>query len=718
MLHSALVLSALALAPQTRTVTPVAPQADRGPSPFVASAFDVQAAVVSGWHAELEVVVSQLSGSGADLYLRRGAPPTLADWDVRSRTPGTSNESIRIDATTTPALESGVWYVGVHRPNGTLYGLDVRRGPVVSTRPGMGAVPYEGGTTFRVWAPSAAEVRVAGTFNGWSQSSAPLADEGNGNWSLDVRDVVPGAQYKYVIDTGSQINWRADPRSRDVTQSNGNSIVVDPDSFQWSGTWWTPNWNDVVLYEMHVGTFNDAPGGAPGTFDSALARLDHLQDLGVTMIELMPIAEFAGDYSWGYNPAHPFAPETAYGDVDDVKNFVQEAHARGMGVMLDVLYNHFGPSDIPHWQFDGSFPGRSGGNYFYDDFNAQTPWGNTRPDYTRGAVRQYLRDNALMWLEEFRMDGLRLDATAYIRIGPGGDLPEGWSLMQWINDDVDAVQPWKLITAEDLRNESYITRTTGSGGAGFDSQWDAQFVHPMRAAVIEASDSNRNMWSVRDALYARYNGDAFERIIYTESHDEVANGSARVPEEIWPGNASSWYSKKRSTLGAALVMTAPGIPMLFQGQEILEDEYFRDTDPVDWSKLVTFSGIRDLYRDLIGLRRNLGGVTAGLKGQHINVHHVNNGAKVVGFHRWDQGGPGDDVVVLANFSNTTFPSYRIGVPRPGLWRLRFNSDSGVYDPAFSNHPSVDVTATAVPYDGMQYSVDLSIAPYTALVLSQ
>ena len=158
-------------------------------------------------------------------------------------------------------------------------------------------------------------------------------------------------------------------------------------------------------------------------------------------------------------------------------------------------------------------------------------------------------------------------------------------------------------------------------------------------------------------LYARYNSDAFERVVYTESHDEVANGRSRVPEEIWPGNASSWFSKKRSTLGAAIVMTAPGIPMLFQGQELLEDGYFTDTDPIDWSKAVTFAGIRDLYRDLISMRRNLGGSTQGLRGQHINVHHVNDGAKTIAYHRWDGGGPGDDVVVFANFGVASYPSY-------------------------------------------------------------
>ncbi len=715
--EAATAAAALPLGPQASSVS-LNPQRDKGPSPFVPRTFEYRLISVLDWDSEMRVSVSQLVGTGADLYLRRGAPPTLSQWDARSATNGTSDELIVINGMTAAPIESGIWYAGILKPAGTVFSFDVAKVPTVSERPGMGAIPYDGGTTFRVWAPSATEVHVAGAFNGWNGTSAPLANEGNGHWSLDVRDVGDGDSYKFVFNTGTTINWRIDPRAAKVTNSVGDSVVVDHDLFPWTGTFQAPTWNDVVLYEMHVGTFNDTPGGAPGTFTTALARLDLLSDLGVNMIELMPIAEFGGDYSWGYNPAHLFAPETAYGGVDELKTFVQAAHDRGMGVMLDVLYNHFGPTDIPHWQFDGFSPGRTGGNYFYDDFRAQTPWGDTRPDYARAEVRQYIRDNALYWLNEYRMDGLRFDATAYIRIGPAGDLPDGWSVMQWANDAVDLTQPWKLITAEDLRNNEWITKDTGAGGAGFDAQWDAQFVHPIRAAIIDSSDASRNMFSVRDAIAARYNGDAFERVIYTESHDEVANGRSRVPEEIWPGNASSWYSKKRSTLGAAITLTSPGIPMLFQGQEILEDEWFRDTDPVDWAKLTTFGGIRSLYKDLIALRRNFDGATRGLMGQNLNVHHLNNGSKVIGYHRWDQGGAGDDVVVLANFSNTTFPSYRIGVPNAGFWNLRFNSDWDGYDQAFGNHPSTGVSADPIPYDGMAYSIDLTIAPYTALILSQ
>jgi 1,4-alpha-glucan branching enzyme len=192
----------------------------------------------------------------------------------------------------------------------------------------------------------------------------------------------------------------------------------------------------------------------------------------------------------GHNPAHVFAIESAYGSPADFKRFVDAAHGHGIAVILDVVYNHLGPDDLPTWQFDGWFQrwqgDDMGGIYFYNDWRAHTPWGHKhRPDYGRPEVRQFLHDNALGWLEEFRLDRLRFDATNYIRNVWGRDeSPDspanlegwGWNLFRWINDTVDTRQPWKLTIAEDMQRNEWITRSTARGGAGFDTQWDAGFV--------------------------------------------------------------------------------------------------------------------------------------------------------------------------------------------------------------------------------------------------
>ncbi len=592
-----------------------------------------------------------------------------------------------------------------------------------SVHSGMGATLYDGGTAFRVWAPNAASVHVAGSFNDWKTTQYPLVHEGNGYWSFDIEGIGEGEQYKFVLMYDGQTLWRNDPYARDVTGSNGNSVIVDT-SFDWgSEAFNMPPWNELVIYEMHLGTFHDQRGGPPGNLDSAMQKLPYLRDLGINAIQIMPPAEFPMDFSWGYNPAHLFAIEDAYGGPKALKAFIRAAHENGIAVIFDVVYNHLGPNDLDIWRFDGWHKNNKGGVYFYNDWRSDTPWG-PRPDYGRGEVRQFLRDNALMWLREFRADGLRWDATAYIRNtygndnDPAHDISDGWRLMQWINSEIDARQPWKISIAEDLRNNAWVVKDKGQGGAGFDAQWSGTFVHPVREAIISANDNHRNMYAVRDAIYHRYNGDAYERVIYTESHDEVANGKQRVPEEIWHGNAGSWYSKKRSTLGAGLVFTTPGIPMIFQGQEILEDEWFHDEDPIDWSKLETYGGIWRLYRDLIRLRRNWFNTTRGLRGQHVHVHHVNDSDKLLAFHRWDKGGPHDSVVVVANFAKKTYGNYRLGFPREGLWKVRLNSDWNGYDGDFGNHFSYDTYAVADRKDSMPASANVGVGPYSVIILSQ
>ena len=589
---------------------------------------------------------------------------------------------------------------------------------------GMGAILFKGGIAFRVWAPHADEVFVMGSFNNWSESTHPMSYEENGFWYAEVPEAKIGDQYKFLIRSSEKEFVRIDPYAREVTSSVGNAIIHDS-QFDWGNIdFQMPKWNEMVIYELHIGTFNDRPGGPPGNLNSAIKKLPHLKELGVNAIEVMPVMEFAGGFSWGYSPAVIFAIESDYGGAKAFKEFVKAAHAHGMAVLFDVVYNHLGPSDLSLWQFDGWNENNMGGIYFYNDGRSNTPWGDTRPDYGRREVRQYLRDNALMWLDEYRVDGLRWDMTAFIRNvhgndnDPDNDLPDGWNLMQWINQEMKQQQPWKISIAEDMQMNHSITKDVEAGGAGFDAQWDARFVHTVRDIIITPNDADRDMNALRDIITHRFNVDAFERVIYTESHDEIANGKARVPEEIDPGKASSWYAKKRSTLGAALVFTAPGIPMLFQGQEFLEDDWFHDKDPIDWTKKKTYHGIFQLYCDLIALRLNKKNNTRGLSGQKVNVFHVNNNDKVIAFHRWRKGGPGDSVIIVANFADKNWDNYTIGFPREGQWKVRFNSDWNGYDSEFGNFLSKDTMAERVNRDELPCNANVGIGAYSIIILSQ
>ncbi len=603
--------------------------------------------------------------------------------------------------------------------------------------PGMGAIPYtspagETGTTFRVWAPFASSVTVAGEFNAWSFTANPLAPEGqSGYWSTDVDGAAQGQQYKIVVNPESDQLWKIDTYAKSALSDVGNG-TIGPEHYYWGGDGINPiSWQELVIYELHIGTFNDQVVGAPGTFDTAIVMLPYLSDLGVNAVEVMPIHEFAGDFSMGYDPSLMFAVETAYGGPDAFRRFVQAAHANQLAVILDVVYSHVGPSDdlsASLWQFDDWSENGYGGIYLYQDSRANTQqWGGmNRPDYGRSEVRQFLRDNAMYWLQEFQVDGLRLDATAYIRNvygnnnDPANDLAGGWHLLQWINNDLRYAigQPWKITIAEDLQGNDWITRCTGAGGAGFGSQWDDSFASIIRQAIIPSDDNSRDMNAVQTAIQSNVGGGSNTRVIYTESHDDVKQGKGRVPDDIWPGNSGSWYSRKRSTLGAAAVMTSPSLPMLLQGQEFVEYKYFDDDQTLDWGLLSTYGGIHDLYRDLIHLRRNWFNNTRGLQGFSVNVFQADQDAKVIAYHRWDQGGPGDDVVIVLNFRGAGTTSYTIGFPRPGPWHVRFNSDYSGYSPDFSNWNSYDTTAQPGDYQGMPCNGNIGIGAYSAIILSQ
>ncbi len=596
-------------------------------------------------------------------------------------------------------------------------------------QPGMGAVPHAGGTTFRVWAPFASSVSVAGEFNQWSTTLHPLEMESGGFWSCNIPNATPGHRYKLVIrnrDHGGLL-WRVDPFARKVIRRDAdgviNGVIHDP-GFDWSGEQFhMPPRQELVVYELHVGTFNDLPGDLPGHLGTVIEELPYLKDLGINAIELMPLVEFNDVWSWGYNPANPFAVEAAYGDPGDLKQLVKRAHELEMAVILDVVYNHFGPRQLDMWQFDGWSEDGKGGIYFYNDWRSTTKWGDTRPDYGRGEVRQFIRDNALYWLNEYHMDGLRFDSVVNIRNANGNgqdygaDIREGWSLLQWVNNEAAG----KILIAEDLQRNDWITKPTDQAGAGFDSQWDPVFVHALRNAATATWDCDRRMDQISEAIYHRHNGDAFQRVIYTESHDEAAegNGGRRLTDAIKPGEAEGYYAQKRSTLAAAILFTTPGIPMLFQAQEVLDYEAFHDQRPIRWyARMQAHSGIHCMYRDLIKLRRNWFNTTAGLRGPHVNVFHVNDTDKVIAFHRWENGGWGDDVVIVANFADRAYENYTIGFPRGGDWKVRFNSDWNGYSPMFGNQPGYNTTAHYGGCQGMPFHGDIGFGSYACLILSQ
>ena len=245
----------------------------------------------------------------------------------------------------------------------------------------MGATPYQddegAGVTFRVWAPFAQQVSVAGDFNNWSINANPLDSEGNGYWSVDLTAASIGQQYKFVIyDPADNQLWRMDPYARAIIHTtdppgNLNALIASSAESYATPGYSTPSWNELVIYELHIGTFTQDGGiNGRGSFASASTKLDYLQSLGINAVEILPLGEYIGDISSGYNPAYIFAIEDEFGGPDGFRQFVNAAHQRGIAVIVDVVYNHLGILAGDMWDFDGWSENGKGGIYFYNDWRS------------------------------------------------------------------------------------------------------------------------------------------------------------------------------------------------------------------------------------------------------------------------------------------------------------------------------------------------------------
>jgi 1,4-alpha-glucan branching enzyme len=578
----------------------------------------------------------------------------------------------------------------------------------------LGSQLTDDGVDFCVWAPFAvtATVLVGEPYN-WTET-AMEQDEDN-HWHASVSGAKAGQSYKYRFTTpdGTTLE-KNDPRARQLTASDeGVSVIIEP-HYDWESVGQPLiEKHRHIIYELHIGTFNRPDPATVGTFASAIDKLDYLQNLGVTTVELMPVTSMAMSNGWGYAPNYLFSVENAYGGRHGLLEFVKAAHHRGMAVMLDVVYNHFFP-ETDLWQYDGWSEHDRGGIYFYNDERGDTPWGG-RPDYGRPEVRQFILDNVTMWLNEYKIDGLRIDSTIYMRNtkGPDGDdataIPEAWTLLQEITTLAHKINPHALLVAEDSSVSDAITLPVAEGGAGFDSQWALGLPHTIRSFLGIEKDPYGN--TLDKELLHLYNNDPWQRVIFGDSHDTAANGSVRINEAA-PGNSGSVFARQYGLLANALALTAPGIPMLLQGSEFLQEGAFNDWQMLEWDKTTQFAGIVLAHQHLINLRLDRYGNVGGLAGPHCAVFHANNEDRVIAYHRWDTGGGGDDTLVIINASDQQYEDYALQLPINGEWHVRFNSSWKGYSPDFHETKISTVTTDATG------AITLPLADYNVLILSR
>ncbi len=452
----------------------------------------------------------------------------------------------------------------------------------------IGAEPLDtGGVHFRLWAPDCRSVSLvieggAGHRAGNRQESYALAAEESGYFSGEVPAAAAGTLYRFQLDQKPELV--PDPASRFQPRGpHGPSQVVDPHAFRWNDHGWLGvTRHGQVLYEMHIGTFTPE-----GTWEAAARELTELAATGVTVLEIMPVAEFPGRFGWGYDGVDLFAPSHLYGTPDDFRRFVDRAHAAGLGVILDVVYNHFGP--------DGNYLKELSADYFTDRY--ENEWGeaiNFDGDHS-GPVREFFIANAGYWIEEFHLDGLRLDATQQIFDGSAEHI------LAAITRRVRAAGRTRstFLVAENEPQEVRLVRPLGAGGYGLDALWNDDWHHSAMVALTGQAEAyytdylgtpqefisaakwgylyqgQRYAWQKKRRGTPALDIDPSAFVTFLENHDQVANSAQgqRTHQLTSPG---------RYRAMAALMLLGPATPMLFQGQEFAASSpflYFADHKP-------------------------------------------------------------------------------------------------------------------------------------------
>lgn len=656
--------------------------------------------------------------TGARVYVANGGVPafvTAARYGVRgpydlwmAQVPASIADTLRYwieltDGTDTDSYSAnGMNDAGVPPDSGFV--VDFAK---LSHAPVGATLVNGGGTVFKVWAPTRTSVHVRGDFNGWGTGN-PMTKVGE-HFITRVASTVDRQAYKYFFNNSV---WNTDARARALDPSNQlNARIENPFRYAWGDSaWTTPALEDLVIYQLHVGTFagrNDPLGAAPtpARYVDVTARVSQLVDLGINAVMLNPVTEFPGDFSAGYDPQTMWAPEWKYGTPDELKQMVDVLHRNGIAVLLDIVWNHLTPTDNFLWNYDGS-------QTYFDSVAVETPWG-AQADFDKLAVRDYYANSALMWLEEYHLDGFRMDATDFM----DPYQPAGWGLMQRLNDEKNRKFGERITIAEQLPDDANVTRPTSSGGAGFDSQYHDAFKLNLRQEIFDAAGGDPEMWRIRDAINGGGTYLSGKRVVrYVELHDEAwpMSGGQRLPKSIDPTHPhDDLYAKGRVKLAQGLTLLAPGVPAFLMGGEWLEDTDFGTdaANKIDWSKKTTYANVVAFFQDAIRLRRGWPQFKADAPWQ---VFHVNESANVIGFRRTDPAGT--PFVVIANFGNGNQWNYLIGLPAAGDWEEVLNSQDAAYDGNGVGNAGT-ITTQAVAYDGYAQSAFVTVPQMGLLVLA-
>ena len=600
----------------------------------------------------------------------------------------------------------------------------------------LGAHPWSvdgvEGVLFATWAPNASRISVIGDFNQWDGRCHPMRVRGmSGVWELFVPGLESGALYKFEIrGQHGEILVKADPYGQHFEMRPGTASILRPvQPWQWEDAEWlnarrSRDWLHAPcsIYEVHLGSWRRGPDGAFLNYRQLAEQLvGHVAALGFTHIELLPITEHPYDASWGYQTTGYFAPTSRFGTPDDFRYFVEQCHRHGIGVILDWVPAHFPKDAHGLARFDGT------ALYEHEDprRGEHRDWGTLIYNYGRNEVRNFLLASALYWLEEFHLDGLRVDAVAsmlyldYSRntgdwvpnVHGGNENLEAIAFLRELNTVVHEQFPGALVIAEESTAWPGVSRPADTGGLGFSMKWNMGWMHDTLT------------YESKDPIYRQHHHEhltfgllyAFtENFVLPFSHDEVVHGERSMLGKM-PGD--EWQRFANLRLLYTYQFTYPGKKLLFMGSEFGQGEEWSEAHQLDWYVLdyPQHRGVQALVGDLNRLHRRFPALHRhDFEGQGFEWIDCNDAAHSLLIYLRRAGD--ETCVVVLNFTPVPRHGYRLGVPEGGTWQEIFNSDSHFY--GGGNMGNGLVQADPFPWMGRPWSLSLTLPPLAGIVLTR